>query len=343
MEGVNKSGGIFVKELDRTLPVELIHFDDESDEKLISKIVEELVLTLKIDILLGPYSSSLTVEAVKAAKRFNKTVWNHSGATDEVYRFGADIIISAITTTEHYMEGVIDLLTLIDNQIANVAFCYANDSGFATGVARGAIRRAEELGLNYKEFPFASRTSDFSPILRRLGVYKPDVLITAGRMQDELKLAKELIDIKSNFKAIAMVAAGIDEFKNELGDDCEGFLGPSQWEEGLAKIPDKGPDSTTFKLLYHEKYGAYPNYPAAQAYNIGLIFEHCIEKAGSLSDLALRETAWDISLRTFYGDFRLDPDTMRQIGHRMSITQWIDGERAVVYPPGQRVKAPIYP
>jgi ABC-type branched-subunit amino acid transport system substrate-binding protein len=129
------------------------------------------------------------------------------------------------------------------------------------------------------------------------------------------------------------VAAPIEHFRETLGSDAEGFCGPSQWEPNLQGQPDLGPTSAQFVAEFRARFGLEPDYPAAQAYAAGRIAAHCAEQAGSFDDDALMQAAVNLDVTTFYGRFRVDPDSMQQVGHQMVVAQWQAGRRQIVWPP----------
>jgi len=63
LQETNSRGGIFVRELGATFPIELIYYDDESSVEKCSSNVEKLIKEDNVYILLGPYSSSLALAA----------------------------------------------------------------------------------------------------------------------------------------------------------------------------------------------------------------------------------------------------------------------------------------
>ena len=87
-----------------------------------------------------------------------------------------------------------------------------------------------------------------------------------------------------------------------------------------------------FSADFRARFGLEPDYPAAQAYAAGLVAARCAELAGSLDDDALRQAARALDLTTFYGRFRLDPDSGQQIGHPMVVVQWQAGRKQIVWP-----------
>jgi branched-chain amino acid transport system substrate-binding protein len=74
----------------------------------------------------------------------------------------------------------------------------------------------------------------------------------------------------------------------------------------------------------------------AQAYAGCLVLQRCLEVTGSLDQQALRQTANHLDFTTFYGRYRIDPATGRQLGHVMPVVQWQGGTKVVVWPPEMR-------
>jgi branched-chain amino acid transport system substrate-binding protein len=78
------------------------------------------------------------------------------------------------------------------------------------------------------------------------------------------------------------------------------------------------------------------DYPMAQAYAGCLVLQRCLAAAGSLEQPALRQAANHLDFTTFYGRYRIDPATGRQLGHVMPVVQWQEGAKVVVWPPDMR-------
>ncbi len=72
----NSLGGIYLKKPNKNLSVELIYFDDQSDPANASKITRELITEHKVNLLLGPYSSSLSIASAEIANNLNRVLWN---------------------------------------------------------------------------------------------------------------------------------------------------------------------------------------------------------------------------------------------------------------------------
>lgn len=338
---VNQSGGIFIK--DKRFPVELIYHDDESSVDKCQRFIERLIIDDKVDVLVGPYSSGHTLVAAPIADKYKKILWNHGGSSDEIFQKSFTYIVSAITPASGYLTGIIEMVRKLDKEAERLAIFQAEDSGFSTNVAEGAKHYGKEKGFEVIEFKYPSDTRDFSLLLKQAKESNPDIILGVGRAEDDLTLARQIIENRVNVKAMGFVVAGIKEFRETLGKDTEGFLGPSQWERGIKMKPDLGPSPQEFSERFKNVYGKEPGYPAAQGYNIGLIIQRCIEESGTLDDLSLRETARRVGVTTFYGDFKIDPSTGNQVGHKMVIVQWRSGNKFIVHPEEVAESNPVYP
>ena len=344
VKDANQSGGILIKKNGKKLPVKLIYYDDGSSVETCKTLVERLIVKDKVDVLIGPYSSGLTLSAAPIADKYKKILWNHGGSSDEIFEKGFTHIVSAITPASKYLDGIIEMVRKIDQGAKKIAIFQAEDSGFSANVSKGAERYGKEKGFQVANFKYQSGTKDFSSLLKQLKEDNPDIILGAGRADDDLILARQTLEHKVSAKAIGLVVAGIKQFKEQLGKDAECFLGPSQWEWGIKIKPDFGPTPEEFFKRFKDAYGGKePDYTAAQGYNIGLIIQWCIEEAGTFDDLSIRKRVKELEFKTFYGDFKIDPATGNQIGHKMLIVQWQGGKKFIVYPEEVAERAPIYP
>ena len=97
VKDANQPGGILVKKNGKKLPVNLIYYDDESSVDKCQRLVERLIVEDKVDVLIGPYSSGLTLSAAPIAEKYKKTLWNHGGSSAEIFKKGFRYIVSIIT------------------------------------------------------------------------------------------------------------------------------------------------------------------------------------------------------------------------------------------------------
>lgn len=333
LDDVNSRGGIYLNESSGRVPVALKYLDNESSTEKTSEITEKLIKDKNVNILLGPYSSSLTVAAARVAAMHDRTLWNYGGSTDEIYGNAFDNVISTITPASDYFKGVLDLMEEYStSRELNLFIVFAHDSGFAKKVSDGLMEHAEGKKHAISQLYFQSGEQDFGNIIKEMESGKADIVFFVGRFEDDVRFASQAVKSSLKETRIALVAASIEEFRSELGENAEGFIATSQWEPGLNLTPDCGPIVQEFITGFENKYGNMPDYISAQSYNIGVLIEKTIRETNELDDKKLRNTAKNIEARTFYGDFSIDPETSRQTGHKMVVTQWQGGKKEIVFP-----------
>ena len=122
-----------------------------------------------MDLLIGPYSSGLSMAIAPLTKQYNRVVWNYGGATDEITENGYNNFINAISPTSDYYKGIIDLFNVQASvNDRKVAIVYARDSGFSQKVKEGAKKHALSNKFDVIEFAYNSGKTDFSDIVERI-------------------------------------------------------------------------------------------------------------------------------------------------------------------------------
>ena len=340
----NALGGIFVASHCKNLPLVLKFYNDESSPRLTRALTEKLIVNDKVDILLGPYSSVLTMAAAGVADKFQKVLWNHGGASDEIYRRGFQWVVGILTPASRYLLGIIDLVKERDSAARKLAILHSGKGSFSRAVATGVESYALKNGFEIVfKGEYESPASDFSLYIKEIAEKEPDVLIGVGRIQDDMILAQQLVLDGVRPKTIALVAAGIGQFKEELGDRASGFMGPSQWEPEVGYVPDYGPSAEEVSNKLATVGLGRSDYPMAQAYAAGLVAQRCVEDAGTTDSYALRGAAHRLDFTTFYGRFKLDPETGCQVGRDVVIVQWQGNKKVIVWPKEIRQAEAIYP
>ena len=331
-EELRSRGGIETGD-GKSLVPELVFYDDESIPEKTKENTLRLIGKDRVDILLGPYSSSLTLACVETAERAQRVVWNYGGSLDDIPSRARGKTVSAITGASSYFQAVVDMIHDCYNQAVELFVLRLGGSRFSQTVCEGALLRAEKLGISAAIYDFPSGTEDFSIMLAHPKSRSASCVLCCGGMEDDINLAKWIRrNSDLDFGVVATLAAAVNEFEKRLGLEADGFVSTSQWEPTLSLSPDFGPSPKEFSDRFARAYGYTPDYTAAQSYNMGLIIEKLIERTGETDEQALLHQALRSEFTTFYGDFRIDPETLRQTGHRMLVTQWQDGEKKIVFP-----------
>ena len=335
---VNRGGGLRVGQ--HASPVAILWRDDASRAANARDITARLIDDDHADIIIGPYSAALTRAAAQAAQARRRLLWNQGGASPALYRQGNPWIVGILTPADQYLTGLLPAVREIRPAASTLAIIRAAAGEFPREIAAGVQQSANELGFRItlsRQFNPQTLDHEFAQIIREICQSPPDVLVIAGRFQQDLRLAELLAQSAPRITAVAVIAAGVDAFRERLGANVENFIGPSQWEPAAHPQPavDYGPSAA--QVQESLRRAGYPaaDYPAAQAYAAGVIIQRCAQESGSRQDAALRQAAATLNFTTFYGQFRIDP-AGRPNAKPALLTQWRNRRKTIIWPPQYR-------
>ncbi len=353
---VNRSGGLIIDRPDAGWPITVVHHDDQSQPDRTRQVTTRLIKQDAVDLLFGPYSSVLSMAAAEVAEEHQRVHWNQGGASDNIYQQGFSWTVGVLTPASGYLEGFLSLARQVDPSAARVGIIRAYPGAFPLAVSSTVHRQAKELGfqMNYLR-EYSPSITDFSSILEEVRGARLDVLVAVGRIGNDIQFAHQMATTWTGTKAVAVVATPIQQFWDALGEGAQGFIGPSQWEQSAHFPSNYGPSTASVmaSLRNHsvsQNFG--PNsgqnpgpidYPMAQAYAAGLVAQACVAQAGSLEPGELRHRAGEMDISTFYGRFKIEPDTGRQIGRSTLLVQWQEGRKVVLWPLEQSQGQLVYP
>ena len=346
-DDVNRAGGIGLGHHRR--PVELVHYDDASLAAGAAAATCRLIEEDRVDLIFGPYSSGLARAASAVTAQYQQVMWNQGGA-DAMYRPGCRIV-GILSGARQYLMALPGMVRRADSTAGAFAILRCAEGEFPKLVSGGLNSVARSQGFTrvmYQEFP--PDQTDFSALAEEVVHANPDLLLVVGRIRNDIAIAKTLVNgwkrqPTARPRATAVVAAGIDRFRSELGADAEGFIGPSQWEPPLPGTDWQRPDSyfgpTPAQVLESlaragDAGGLPVDYPMAQAYAAGLVAERCVLEAGSLDPAKLWQAAGELEFHTFFGKFKIHPSVGWQVGHSMPLVQWQQGRKVVIWPQQQQ-------
>ena len=354
-DDVNRFGGMSVG--GHSVPVGVVWYDDGSRRDEARLITKRLIVDDRVDLLIGPYSAVLTNAAAEVAQAHDKLLWNQGGASPLVYQRGNPWVVGILTPADEYLAGLLPAVREVCPGAATVAIVRAGTGAFPREVAAGVERVADALGFRVLlSLRFDADADDFGETVEQAIRVAPEVLVVAGRFQNDLRIAELLAEAAPSVGAVSVVAAGVDAFRKRLGPMAENFVGPSQWEPDAGYAVDYGPSvgevrASFDRLRMDGRLGmsgdraGHPviDYPMAQAYAVGVVIQRCVEECGSLDDSELRQAAAGLDFTTFYGRFRIDADSGRPVDKPALLVQWRQGRKQIVWPPEYRTERLAFP
>nr|VFJ43198.1 MAG: branched-chain amino acid transport system substrate-binding protein [Candidatus Kentron sp. FW] len=330
VENVNARGGLLKN------CVRLRHYDDESQPATGAKLYEKLITDDNVDLLIGPYSSGVTLSASTVTERYKIPMVAAGAAASKIWSRGYKNVFGLYTTAESYMDQILEFAK--SKGLTKVALIYS-DTTFPRGVANGVREkvRALEMKLVFEE-EYGKSSTDFAGIILKMRRKKPDVIIGGSYLPDSTAFVRQAKENRLNAKIFAFaVGPGLPDFGKNLGADAEGVMGNSQWEPNLNVAGIQA-----FVKAYEEKYGEPPGYHAAGGYGAGQVVEAAVKQANSVEPREIRKALSELDITTVFGRYKVD-ETGRQIGKPAYAIQWINGKRELVLPGEAATEEPVYP
>ncbi len=330
IDETNTHGGLLGKKL------KLVQCDDNANPETSMRLYEQLIVQDKADFLIGSYGIEVAFAAAAVANRYAKPIIVPGPAPEDLWNKGYRNVFGLSTPATSYMSDVLEFARRKD--LRRIAIVY-QDSAFPRELASGIKAKAAALGLRVVlEQTYEKEAADFAPVIAKLKIKHPDVIIVGSYVPDSIAFLRQLKEQKIWARIIAFTGgASSSEFGNTLVLDAEGVLGGTPWEPML-----KTNGVADFVRRFKTKYGYEPTYLAAAGYGAGQLLEAAAKRAGSVEADRLRRALSELDTSTVFGRYKVDANG-RQVGKPSLIVQWINGERELVLPDDVATSKIAYP
>jgi branched-chain amino acid transport system substrate-binding protein len=316
--------------------VELVHYDDKSDEKRSAWLYGQLIEKDKVDLLVGPYSSDLTLAASTVTEKHNFPMVAAAASAEKIWQRGYKNIFGIDTPSANYMDLAI---TVAAEKGAKTFALIYSDTEFSRDVAVGVRREIKKLGLTLVlDEEYCLEDCNYQTLAEKLRASNADVLLGATYLEDSFAISEALGPMKLSADMVALtVGPAVREFGDRMGSKAEGIVGVVQWLRSV-----RLPMSQDFAYRYRQQYGYNPGVYGAIGYSAGQVLEAAVRLAGTTEKGAVRDQLRTMQFRSLLGHYRVD-DTGRQIGKHNYLLQWQDDRRRLVSPHDVAERELIFP
>lgn len=205
-DDVNAAGGLLGR------PVELVHYDDQSNPANVPGIYTKLLSIDKVDLLLGPYATNMAAPAMPVIMDAKKTTLTML-AIGVNRHFKYDRYFSMVPVgpegVKAFSRGYFELAAAQQPKPATVALISA-DAEFAKTAADGAKENAKAFGFSIiYERSYPPATVDFGPVMRAVQAANADLVFVAAYPPDTVGIVRSAREIGLTAKMFGGTMVGL--------------------------------------------------------------------------------------------------------------------------------------
>ena len=338
---VNAKGGIKVG--DKMLPVEIIYYDDQSDNQTSAKLTEKLITQDKVDFILGPFGSGATFATTAISEKYNIITIATLANAGKIYNRGFQNVYAVLAPASRILYSFVDMLDAQSPKPEKIAIITPNDL-FPVSVADGAKEYAESKGFEVVYFEeYTKGVKDLSSTILKIKNSGAEVLMATGYLEEAILTVRTLNEQKVDLKAIAFTTGPeLSDFRENLGVDANNIFGVSWWMPLMKYSDPLFGSASDYAKKYADMFGSDLAYQGAAASQGGLLLQAAIEKAGSLDTEAVREALRSYDGSTFWGPTKWSAEGQNVAGETVTF-QIQNGEIKTVFPVEAAGADPVYP
>ena len=338
IDDVNKKGGIFVKEFNKRIPLELILMDDESNMTLTVSRMETLYSTNDVVAYLGGFSSPIHAAQAPIAEK-NKVPFLIVGTyLYSVHQKGYKYNFSPYPKSVDCAKEIFELLDSIPaSQRPKKVAIFMEKA--PVGMELGDMWKNESIKHGYGN-PFyrdqPREMKDFSPLIMAAKAEGAEILLTGPTTPEGITMTKQMKELDYNPKFyFAYRAPNPMAWGQALGKDGD-YVVSGGWNNRL-----KFPGVKELNESHMKKFNRPADMLTGPAYACVQVLANAIEKAGSLDRAKIRDAIAASNIMTVIGPVKFRPDGTGVVLN--FTTQWQKGKQEVIFPKQYATAPFIYP
>jgi branched-chain amino acid transport system substrate-binding protein len=301
MEKVNAQGGLNVKGEKR--PVAITFYDDQSDANRATKLVDKLISEDGIKLILGPYSSGITLPVSTITERNRVLLMSAGGNADELFTRNFRYIFGVWPLASEPIQTTLKVIKAADPGLKSVGIA-VKDNLFSLTAARGAREEAKNQGYNVVlDEKYPADVNDFSSLIGKAKESNADILVELGHVKEAILFVKQAKELGFSPKAWTLQPGPeTADFKNSLGSAANYVFWYALWSPAVPYKDAVFGDVDSYVKAYQAKFNEVPSFNSSAATTGAELIGLAIEKSGSTEPDQVRD-----ALRAFQGETIMGP------------------------------------
>lgn len=348
---VNDQGGIEIQ--GKKYLVKLVYGDAQSEPSQGASAAERLATQEKVDFVLGPYSSGVTLASAPVLEKYKIPMITGSAESPLIWKQKFAYTFGTIPPVNYTGATPINTLKNMPDAPKTAVILGSNDT-FSKATAEAFKEACEKAGIKVRKFNIVPSGQDLTPFMSAVKVLRPDLVAFGGHDEELINLVKSLRQINYSPKALLM-HYGVTEpaFVESLDKYAEQVFGASVWTDAVhANSEILWPDAASYAKSAQDAYGVHADYTQAGSTTAGIAFQAALQKINAAPPLteAKRDelvTALEkLDIQTFYGHLKFAEEGQffhANIGITPLTVQIIGGKTMIVGPEKDAQTSAQYP
>jgi len=324
---INKAGGIYVKEFDKQIPLELIIEDDESDSTKCVARLEKMNSVDKVVAYLGPYGSTLCAASAGIAEKNRVPILAVSFSLLAPHQQGYKYLFSPFAKTDTGLEAIFATIGTINKaQRPSRVAVFAEKTDWGEELMRLTPEVAKKGGYTIvTSKSYAVGTKDFSSLIIAAKSADADIVLGVPAPPDGIALMRQIKELDYNPKVVIFWrAAGTPLWSANLKQDGDYACFISNWDHNF-----KYPGCSELVAAYKAKHNRLPAVTVGVTYACVQILADAIKRAGTLDSNKIRDAIAATDMTTVEGPVKFRGDGVGITP--VAMMQWQQGITQVIY------------
>ena len=343
VDDVNAAGGLYVKEYDKNMKIELKVYDDTSDLSTMTRNLEKAIVEDQVDFILPPVSTAFLYAAAPIANKYGKVLIGAEGGSATLKESIAQYpyFFSSLNFSDTQAPALVEILQDHGIQSAYVVFIEDLHGTEYSGALIPALANAGIAVNGVKSVP--ADIQDMTSIVQDAQASGSDAFLCLTYPDQGYLALNQSIALKYNPKIWFMGSGG--GFSSTLdiyGDQAEGIMSWGAWNPKSGQAAAEYFDH--FKDFWKDDPNVCYDYWGLIPYYAGLqCLQQAIEGAGTLDNEKIQEYLVNNHFQTVLGDPWFENNMIAPDCFLGNVGQWQNGVFEVIDRTDKATSEPIVP
>jgi branched-chain amino acid transport system substrate-binding protein len=338
-EELNRSGGIFVKNCNKKVPIKFVIYDDQSVPATAVSLYEKMATVDNVDFFVGPDWSSMGGPVPPLADKHQIPMVMANVASPNLYDRGLKYIWGTpYPVVPRWSERYFEMLSTVEPKPKTIYFV-THDNPVMKNLTAFWSKKAEDQGIKViGTETFVPDTKDFTALLAKVRAAKPDIIYISSFDAPSVALLQQIRKMKIKAMDVhhAMLSGALYK---QVGEDIQGMTGELPWYPGI-----KGDYSEFVENVLNKSGVNMFDY----IFSLGRIASYltmtqAIEKAGAIDRELVKNALYKGSFKSPAGNVVFDERGFAYNNGAFAVQMQQGGKVVVVWPKEAATGKMIWP